>query len=618
MSRLFKALLLITSIALNALLLQNVSIVGTDIEQFFPLKADSQNSKGDSIADSRYLFVVSEDEHLYESLEEQQLIQGHIKLPETPNVALTFFSKAHQTELIQNLPPESYLGTPIVGDLLSTEFMQDMQSYLWKFIPILLPLILFMTSARYLLNVVNEVLLFSLLILGTIVFWPIPLNSAYLLSLLFIYIYVFTLINQIYYNKTPIRKLSISLAASLITTWLSALLLSISGFGVISDFGTALMIWIGLLSLYIGIRVFWFPANKHNLKWFTFKKPPFISLKKIIAISTLILSGLVFVDLNNINLNPLSLSSYHQSIAAFENQHSLSQPVLLAISAQDCSFRSLECNQKLFKLQSRITQKLPINTQPIFNLNSFYKRLMEESFASVTPAKFAQFKLALDLYSDDTILYSSDFKTTYFMVSVSIMKPVNELISLLQAIEQVNQKNPSFNIEPQGHLAKIASYQQVFVNEMLESMTYIFLLLALLFTLFYMSLRVLISLLPALFSVALLLTLHGLLKIELSVMTMIALILFIGLITDNLIHILITYKTLTQGCFKVVYKPIILSNSIMIISLFSMVGITEGFLKAFGVELALLLSFHMILMIYLLPTLFKHFIPHPIPQNSSE
>ena len=594
---------------LNVLLVQHVSIIDTDIEHFFPKKTTELSHPSDSITDSRYLFIVSKDGTLIELLEDKQLLQNQIKLPDNPDVTLAFFDKTNQSELIANLPPHSYMGTPIVGSLLSDEFMQDMQSYLWIFIPILLPLILLMTSVRYLLNVVNEVLVFSVLILGSIVFWPIQLNSAYLLSLLFIYIYVFTLINQIYYNKTPIRKLSISLAASLITTWLSALLLSISGFGIISDFGTALMIWIGLLSFYIGIRVTLFKESKHDLKWFTFKAPPFISLKKITAITFFSLIGLLLVQPSNINLNPLSLSSSHHDIAEFEKNHSLSQPVLLAIQAKDCSFRTLECNLQLHELQDSLKQKIHLKSQPVLDLDTLYLNLMEEPFTAVTPAKFAQFKLALDLFSNDSILYSADYKTAYFMVAVSIMEPIKELIGLLQEINQVNQQKTNFMIVPQGHLAKVANYQQTFIEEMLESMTLIFLLLALLFTLFYMSPRVLISLLPAIISVGLLISLHALLKIDLSVMTMIALILFIGLITDNLIHILITYKILTQGCFKVVYKPIILSNTIMIISLFFMAFITEGFLKAFGMELALLLSFHLWLMIYLLPTLFKRFIP---------
>jgi hypothetical protein len=81
------------------------------------------------------------------------------------------------------------------------------------------------------------------------------------------------------------------LAASLITTWLSALLLSISGFGIISDFGTALMVWIGLLSFYVALRVTLFKEAKHDLKWFTFKEPPVISLKKIAAITFLSMIG---------------------------------------------------------------------------------------------------------------------------------------------------------------------------------------------------------------------------------------------------------------------------------------------------------------------------------------
>ncbi len=195
-------------------------------------------------------------------------------------------------------------------------------------------------------------------------------------------------------------------------------------------------------------------------------------------------SGLLLVNPSNINLNPLSFSSNHQKITEFETNHSLSQPVLLAIQAKDCSYRTLDCNLKLHDLQARLKQHMQLKFQPVLDLNSLYLNLMEEPFTEVTPAKFAQFKLALDLFSNESILYSADFKTAYIMVSVSIMEPIKQLITLLQGIDQVNQQTTHFMIVPQGHLAKVANYQQTFLDEMLESMTYIFLLLALLFTLF--------------------------------------------------------------------------------------------------------------------------------------
>ena len=57
---------------------------------------------------------------------------------------------------------------------------------------------------------------------------------------------------------------------SLFTTFLSALFLSLSDFVVISDFGLSLMIWIFVLSFYVGFRIYLVQSKNWSLSWLNY------------------------------------------------------------------------------------------------------------------------------------------------------------------------------------------------------------------------------------------------------------------------------------------------------------------------------------------------------------
>ncbi|HHS99569.1 MAG TPA: hypothetical protein ENK73_01815 [Thiomicrospira sp.] len=479
------------------------------------------------------------------------------------------------------------------------------------FIPLIIPLLAYVTSVKFVVNTFGEVLAFSAFILSVIVYFDITLNAAYLLALLFSYIYIFTLINQVYFNKTKTWSLALSLFASLATTWLSALLLSFSDFGVISDFGYSLMIWIGVLSFYLALRLFIRSRTPHNLEWFKLKAP-IVRLRFInLFLAGFLFSSFLLVYLNpiQVNLNPLGMSAHKHAISEFEKNSSLSQPILISIESKDCPLRTLECNQKLSDFILKLENRIAVEFEPVLDLNTLYQSFTEEQFDQVTSAKFAQFKLGMDMMSIDQYLYGKDFSSANYIASISLLEPVTNLLELKQGVEQLNAEQESFEVHLQGHLSLIGNYQKIFIEEMLWSVISIVFLLVVLFVAFYKKIAVLLSLLPAVLAITVLLFMHSLFDITLSVMTLIAIILFIGLITDNVIHILMTYKMEYVDCFKRVFKPIILSNLILIISLFVMAVVSQGFLKMFGLELAVLLLAHLIFLVYLLPTLFLKAMP---------
>jgi len=609
-----KLLIIAALVVLNTYLASYVDITKTDIKQFFPEATVSNQSDVDT--DSRYLFVATENSDILYELEENQLIDGILNLPGKEDVFLVFFNEHTHADVMQKIEGSSYMGTSIIGTLLSEEFIEDLTLFLLVFIPLVIPLLAYVSSVKFVVNTIGEVLAFSAMILAVIVYFDIGLNAAYLLALLFSYIYVFTLINQVYFNKSDTKSLALSLFASLATTWLSALLLSFSGFGVISDFGYSLMIWIAVLTFYLALRLFIRSRTPHSLEWFKLKAPVVRMGYIHTFLGAFLFSSIVLLNVSpiQINLNPLGMSAHKQAIDQFEQQSTLSQPILVTIESQNCPLRTLECNQKLSELIQGMEEKISVKFEPVLDLNTLYSMFTEEQFDQVTSSKFAQFKLGMDMMSIDRYLYGQDFNSANYIASISLLEPVTSLLKLKQDIEQLNAEQSDFQVSIQGHLSQIGVYQNVFIDEMFWSVTSILILLAFLFLVYYRKLAVLLSLLPAVLAIIVLLFIHSVFDMSLSVMTLIAIILFIGLITDNVIHILMTYRMEYVDCFKRVFKPIVLSNLILIISLIIMALAGQGFLKVFGLELAILLLAHLLFLVYLLPTLFLKAMPKQVCQ----
>ena len=605
-----KLLLIALLIVVNAYLISSVELIKTDVKQFFPDAGTSQSNNLD-VEKNQYLFVSTDNPEPLYDLESKDLIDGVISLVERPDVYLVFFDEAAHNKVIEGLSASSIMGTSIVGNLLSDEFLYDIQTFLIVFIPLMIPFLAFFTSVRFVLNTIGEVLFYSVFVLATIVYFKVALNSAYLLSLLFSYIYIFTLINQVYYNRVATRSLVLSLGASLGTTGLSAFLLYYSGFGVISDFGKSLMLWVLVLAVYLSLRLLFITRVPHVLKWFKMQAPIFKAQSVLKLVGLFIIAFVILLSFKpvNVNLNPLGMSSYQGEITTFETKSSLSQPILLTIKSNNCSLRKLECNQQLSNFVKQIEHKIEVKFQPILDLNSLYQSFTEEPFSNVTPPKFAQFKLGLDMLSVDQYLYETKQNSGNYIAAVSLLEPVDGLIDLKSSIESLNNEQVAFTVELQGHLSNIATYQSTFLNEMFWSVLSMLFLLAVLFLIGYRKFAVLVSLLPAVLAISVLFVIHSLFDLDLSVMTLIAIILFVGLITDNLIHILMTYRIQDVNCFQTVFKPIILSNVFLILSMALMGIVNSGFMKIFGIELAILLSAHLLFLVYFLPTLFSKLMP---------
>ena len=603
MNRFFKILILSLLVFLNLFYVQKIEITAINIESFFP-KSSVLDSQSTIIQNKqRLLFSASEDKDKLENLLEQGIIDDIVEIPDHENTSMVIFQQNRQAELLSKIDAERILGPPIVGELLSKEFVSDMKTYAFVIIPFLFLIFVLLTSVHYLLSILIEIMIVSLFLLFTVSFLPYEINVAFLLSLVFIYIYAFTILNYFYYGNIQKRNLVKGMVISLLTTVLSALSLYQSDFMVISDFGKSLLIWIAVLGFYLTLRLYFMPIKNWTLLWLEyFTTHVHIEKYILLGVSIVILLAFNLGQKLIINLNPISSSSSSSLIDNFEKEYLLTQPVFLSIKSNDCTFKEVECVKGLSLLIDEIIRKIPVRSERIIDFNSMYQSFSGSDIKALDTKKLAQFYLALEFSSNPEYLIRSDAKETFMILNISIKESTDALSTLIYNIDELNANHSDFSITPLSHLGKIQEYKQMFVDETFKGMFIVFSFIVLIFMLYYRSVSLIVVFIPAILTIILFFALHSLFMISISLMSLIALILFIGLIGDNIIHIFICYRRNGIVCLDTVYKPIILSNILMILA-FSGMYFTGALLEKLGLELAFLLAVHLFLLVYLLPRL---------------
>ncbi len=286
----------------------------------------------------------------------------------------------------------------------------------------------------------------------------------------------------------------------------------------------------------------------------------------------------------------------------FEQEHILTQPILLSVKSNNCSFKELECVKDLSFLMDDIVSQIPVKADRIIDFNMMYQAFAESDIKNIDKKKLAQFYLALEFSFNPEYLISADGKETFMIFTISIKESTEALSTLVHNIDALNHKYPKFTIEPLSHVGKIQQYKQIFVDETFKGMTMVLGFIVMIFMFYYRNIFILIVFIPAIITLVLFFAIHSIFMIPISLMSLVSLILFIGLIGDNIIHIFICYKKNGMSCISSVYKPIILSNTLMVLALFGMM-FTGTLLQKFGLELGFLLAMHLFLLVYLLPKL---------------
>jgi len=88
--------------------------------------------------------------------------------------------------------------------------------------------------------------------------------------------------------------------------------------------------------------------------------------------------------------------------------------------------------------------------------------------------------------------------------------------------------------------------------------------------------------------------------------TLLGTVLFVGLVTDSVIHLFICIRQQGHACIGSVLRPIIVSNMTMLIGLAGML-FGGTMIRQFGLELGSLLAANLAVVVYLLPMLLKRY-----------
>jgi hypothetical protein len=134
------------------------------------------------------------------------------------------------------------------------------------------------------------------------------------------------------------------------------------------------------------------------------------------------------------------------------------------------------------------------------------------------------------------------------------------------------------------------------------------LLLSALFFLFYCKnfLSAFIIFSSVLFSLSFLALMHMLFNKAFSLLTLMSIILYAGLIADSLIQLFICYKSSQTQCERTVLHPVFVSNAAILIFLFGMFFV-QGILASFAFDMSILLGSNLVFVVWILPYIHERY-----------
>jgi len=608
LNKYIKITLLFGIIFLNYLLINTIPVHKIDWNDFFPQTKTIESSQNWFEANTQYLFIELPDTQIADKFLEDGEILNYFTLDPVSNLHLLIFNFSQQSNLLEKIKSYSCSGTSIIGQEIMDNFMQEIEVYLLYIVPILLVILFFLTSMRYWINIIFELNLFYLFLLSSIYLLNFTMTPSSLLALSFLIIYAFTLFNYLFSGEINRRKLSFGIAISILTTALSAFFLYLSKFGLIHSFGKMLLFGLLLLFVYTMVRIFFTKHSYLPITWFEklSEEQPMvfrISLPIIIAVTILISLNYknFLIDLNPLNLIEKSSPSI-QKINSFEVKHLPSLPFVIEISLRNGDFTELENAKSLNALLESLDTNLTVKT--LIDLNTSYRIFSQKSFSTATDESYAQFLLALEMSSDSIPLFSYDYKQSFITMLLPINSSSDAISKLLKQLNTLEKQDQQFSINVLGKIADMERFSYLFFKEFIISLSLSIGFVFIFFLFYCRSYKAFVIVFSTLFSVISLLGFHALFNLNMTLMTLLSVVLFSGLIADSLIHIFICYNDNNDECFTSVTKPIIFSNVSMIIGLAGMF-FSGSLMKEFGMELSILLVANLIFILYILPPIFE-------------
>jgi hypothetical protein len=599
-----KSLLLLVLLFINYLLVSQVQVERIDWSSFFPQGSDKTASEHWFDANIQYLFIELPDKKRVQAWLNGSKILNFYELDARSKLYLLIFDRSQQNTLLSDLSAYSFSGTSVIGLEIMNNFIDEAKFYALYIAPFLLIILLLITSFTYWINMLTEIGMFHLLLVLTVLLSGFRIDSASLLALIFLVIYAFTLFNYLHSGEIDRSRLSFGIIMSIGTTALSSLFLYRSQFGLISTFGAMMLLGLSILLCYTLLRLYLIENFYFPFRWLDSRLTRKKSYMQIILILFSGMLAMTFVTYKNlsIDLNPVNLindsSDTIAKIDAFEKKHLPSLPFVIQVTAKEKDFSDLKKARQLAEIDHAAREIVP--GKMLYDMERAYRLFAEEPFAGATSQSYAQFLLANEMANSGIPIFSGDYTQSFVTMLIPITTHSDDIAAMTTQLEQLQLQYPGFSIEVLGKIADLSHFVSVFLKEFTIGLTCSIGFVFLFFLFYCKTYTSVVVLLSTLFSLTTLISIHALFQIEITLMTLLSVILFAGLVTDSIIHIFICYKHQGQECFNSVTKPIILSNISMLIGLCGML-FGGSLMQQFAFELAILLATNLLFILYVMP-----------------
>ncbi|WP_345989993.1 hypothetical protein WCX18_04375 [Sulfurimonas sp. HSL1-2] len=593
----------------GAVLMRQVEVRTVDWSRFFPGTPASAVQQQWFTPDRQYLFTALPEESPLPVWRSDGLITDYYRL-DAQGLYLITFSRENQNTILERVGAYPHSGTAVVGALLLQGFFDDMVFYVSAIAPFLLLLLWLLTSLEYLLNILIEIGAFTVSLLAVLVAVGVAVDPAALLAVVFLVIYALTLFNYLHSGEISKHQLAFGITLSVATTALSSLFLYGSEFGLISTFGKMMLLGLGVLYGYLIGRIYLFGPVRFVFGWRRRWQAEGAWLKKgmLLLGTAAVACGFVCAKTPSIDLNPLNLMqptmAMYKRIAAFESDYLPTLPFVVRLHAKQGDFSDVEKARALAGVMQRITEAVP--GRLLGSLPMGYERFADAPLVDATPDAYAQYLLAMEWLDGGLPLLSPDQRDTYMTLSIPITTPSYAITAMVKRLRAIGEASDDFSVSVLGKIADFEHFLKRFAGEFFAGVG-ISLGFVVLFFLFYCrTWKSVIVLVSPLLSLLLLVGVHRLFGMDLTMITLLGTVLFVGLVTDSVIHLFICIKQQGHACIGSVLHPIIVSNMTMLIGLAGML-FGGTMIRQFGLELGSLLAANLAVVVYLLPILLKRY-----------
>jgi hypothetical protein len=611
-----KILLLLVLLFIDYNFISTIHVNKIEWSSFLPQSPEIKESITPINAHQQYLFCALDSEKIAQDFKKQHLIDKYIVLKNEKNTYLFIFDISKLNTVLEQTQEYPRSGTSVIGHILFENLFAELRLYAMVVLPFVLILLLLFIPLSLWLDLIIEMALYALLLGVILNFDFFEINSASLLALMFLVIYAITLINYIYAEGIDRKRVFFGIQISVVATMLSALFLASSDFSLIHSFGTMMVVGLLVLNFYINTRIYlmkFLPPLYYKqrfsfisyIKFFTIKKSVIVSV--IITLSIILIQVIqpISIDLNIVNLMPES-SVERQQINQFEEEHLPTLPFVITVQTENKNFSDEEVMQKLIALEHELGAVIP--GKIIASAPMAFHEFVQLAPDEYNPNLFAQFLLASSFMEQPFDLWSPDKKESTIVASIPLSMATNEMRYMITNINKLGNRYPEFSVSVSGKISDFDYFISLFIKEFFTGLLVTLAATALFFWFYCRNMVSIITILfSALFSLGILGFFHLLFSKQITILTLLNVILYAGLITDSLIQLFVCYKREGQSCERSVLEPIFISNISILICLFGMFFV-GGMMGVFAFDLAILLGANVIFILWIAPAIHRRYV----------